>query len=96
MLYYVPKNSILFAGNGAVKISSVACGFSRVKIDYSDYPKSYISRIKDFFFHKNHYSVFFFYDIIVESCICLFRCNRWQGFCDANITLSKSMKVDPL
>ena len=40
-----------FARNGAVKISSVACGFSLVKIDYSDYPKSFISRINevDFF-----------------------------------------------
>ena len=28
------------ARNGAVKISSVACGFSSIKIDYSDYPKS--------------------------------------------------------
>ena len=39
------KSSILFAGNGAVKISSVACVFSFVKIDYSDYLKSFISRI---------------------------------------------------
>ena len=31
MHYYVPKRSILFAGNGEVKISSVACGFSPVK-----------------------------------------------------------------
>ena len=41
------NSSILFAGNGAVKISSVACGFSPVKIDYSDYPKSFISRINE-------------------------------------------------
>ena len=45
--YYVPKSSILFAGNGAVKISSVACGLSPVKIDYSDYPKSFVSRINE-------------------------------------------------
>ena len=44
------KASILFAGNGAVKISSVACGFSPVKIYYSDYPKSFISRINDVYF----------------------------------------------
>ena len=43
--YYVPKSSYLFAGNGEVKISSVACGFSPVKIDYTDYPKSLISSI---------------------------------------------------
>ena len=44
-----------FAGNGAVKISFVACGFSPVKIDNSDYPKSFItcSRINEvFFLHK--------------------------------------------
>ena len=49
----LPKSSILFAGNDAMKISSVACGFSPVKIDYSDYPKSFISRIMEFIvFHK--------------------------------------------
>ena len=48
------KSSILLAGNGTVKISSVACGFSPVKIDYSDYPKSFISRINEdhVFFNK--------------------------------------------
>ena len=51
--YYVQKSSILFAENGAVKISSVACGFSPVQIHYSDYPKSVISRINEvYFFHK--------------------------------------------
>ena len=35
------KSSILFAGGtGVWKISYVACGFSSIKIDYSDYPKS--------------------------------------------------------
>ena len=48
--YYVPKSSILFAGNGAVKISSEACGFSPFKIYYSDYPKSFISRINEVYF----------------------------------------------
>ena len=38
--HYVPKCSILLAGTGIWKISSVACGFSSMKIDYSDYPKS--------------------------------------------------------
>ena len=32
---------------GAWKICSVACGFSSIKIDYSDYPKSLISRINE-------------------------------------------------
>ena len=36
-----------------MKISSVAYGFSPVKIDYSDYPKSFISRINEVFFQKN-------------------------------------------
>ena len=30
-----------------MKISSVACGFSSIKIDYFDYPKSLISRINE-------------------------------------------------
>ena len=36
--YYVRKSSILLAGTGARKISSVACGFSPIKIHFSDYP----------------------------------------------------------
>ena len=31
-------------GYGTEKMSSVACGFSPVKLDYSDYMKSFISR----------------------------------------------------
>ena len=42
---YVPKSSILLARTGVWKISSVACGFSSIKIDYSNYPKSLISKI---------------------------------------------------
>ena len=49
-MYYVPKGSILFAGNGAVKISSVACEFSSIKIDYSDYSNSLIRSINEVFF----------------------------------------------
>ena len=41
------KSSILLARTGVWKISSVACGFSSIKIDYSDYPKSLISRINE-------------------------------------------------
>ena len=41
------KSSILLAGTGVWKISSVACMFSSIKIDYSDYPKSLISRINE-------------------------------------------------
>ena len=72
------KSSILFAGNGAVKMSSVAYGFSPVKIDNSDYPKSFISRINEVFFFsiKYRYSIFFFKTFIVGCCNRLFRCNQ--------------------
>ena len=48
------KSSILVAGTGVWKISSVACGFSSIKIDYSNYLKSVISRINEVhvFFQK--------------------------------------------
>ena len=36
----LPKSSILLAGTAICKISSVACGLSSIKIDYSVYPKS--------------------------------------------------------
>ena len=101
MKYYVPNSSILFAGNGVVKISSVACGFSPVKIDYSDYPKSFISRInEDYFFSiKYRYSIFFYevYCGMLQPFVSL-QSNLllcWHGFCDVNVTLSKSMKSRP-
>ena len=52
--YYVPKSSILIAGTGVWKINSIACWFSSLKIDYSDYPKSLNSRINEVnvFFNK--------------------------------------------
>ena len=62
--YYEPKSSILFAGNGPVKISSAACRFSPVKIDYSDYLKSFVSRIDEvYFFHKISLWHLLFYDL---------------------------------
>ena len=45
--HYVPKRSVLLTGTGVWKISSVACGFSLIDIDYSDFPKSFISRINE-------------------------------------------------
>ena len=45
--YYVPKGSILLAGTGVWKISSVACGFSSIEMEYNDYTKSLISRINE-------------------------------------------------
>ena len=38
---------MLLGGTGVWKISSVSCGFSSIKINYSDYPKSLISRIHE-------------------------------------------------
>ena len=37
---YVSKSSNLLAGTSVWKNSSVACGFSSIKIDYSDYLKT--------------------------------------------------------
>ena len=50
--YYVRNSSILLAGTGVGKISSLARGFNPIKIDYSDNPKSYFSRIFYFFEKK--------------------------------------------
>ena len=76
--YYVQKSSILLAGTGVIKNSTVACGSSSIKIDYSDYPKSLISRINDvfvFFSIKSRYS-----NILLKKhklhLICLFCCNH--------------------
>ena len=44
---FVPKKLHLLAGTGVGKNSNVASGFSSVKIDYSYYPKSFISRINE-------------------------------------------------
>ena len=41
------KSSILLARTGVRKISSVACGFSSIKIDYYYYQKSLISRLNE-------------------------------------------------
>ena len=57
--YYVPKSSILLTGPGVWKISSPACtcGFSSIEIDYSDYPKSLISRINEVYVFFNKISL---------------------------------------
>ena len=43
----ITRSTILLAVTGVWKMNSVACGFSSIKIDYSDYPKSLISRINE-------------------------------------------------
>ena len=56
------KSSILLAGTGVWKVSYVVCGFSSIKTDYSDYPKSLISRINEVYVfspHKLHLSRLF-------------------------------------
>ena len=45
--HYLPKSSIFVIWNWRIwKISFVACGFSSIKIDYSEHPKSLIIRVK--------------------------------------------------
>ena len=40
-----------------MEISSVACGFRSIKMDYSDYPKSLISRINEVYVFFNKISL---------------------------------------
>ena len=91
--YYEPKSSILLAGTGVWKISSVAWAFSSIKIDYSDYPKSLISRINDihgFFSIKYRNS-----DILLKThkhnlTACLLQSNLLlceHSFCDVSVML---------
>ena len=57
-LVYVPMSSILLAGTGVWKSSSVACWFNSIKLDYSDYPKSLISRINEVYVFVNKISLY--------------------------------------
>ena len=72
-----------------MKISSVACGFSPVKIDYSDNPKNFISKINEVYFFpiKYSYSIFFFTTFIVECCNRLFCCNQ-TGYCASMVSVT--------
>ena len=74
--YYVPKCSILLAGTGVWKISYVTSEFSFNNIDYSDYPKSLISRINEVyvFFNKISVSQYFIKKHKLHL-NCLFCCN---------------------
>ena len=38
---------------GVRKISNVACEFSPIKVNYSDYPSRFINRINEVFFQEN-------------------------------------------
>ena len=53
----VRKRSILLAGTGVRKISSVVCGFNPIKIHCSDYPYSLISRINEVYVFFNKISL---------------------------------------
>ena len=77
-MYYVPKSSFLSAGTGVWKISSVAC--VSIKIDYSDYLKSLISRINEAYAFSIKYR---YSDILLKkhklcfAAITLFIVLRW-------------------
>ena len=65
----------MLAGTGVRTISSVACGFSPIKIDYSDYLKSSISRINEVYVvfllkekHRLHLSRLFYCN---HTCYCV-------------------------
>ena len=60
--YYVWKSSILLALTGVKKISSVARGFSSFKIQFSDLPKSLISRIIKFMFFQLIFAIIAIFD----------------------------------
>ena len=73
----VQKSYISLAGAGVWKISSVACGFNSIKIDYSDFPKSLISRINQVY----AFSIKYRYSDILSTkhklhCSRLFCCNH--------------------
>ena len=56
-----------------MEMSSVACGFSSIKIDYSDYPESLISRINEvMFFNKISLQRYFFekHTLHLSRCVC--------------------------
>ena len=60
----VRKGSIVLARTGIRKFSSVACGFSPIKVHFSDYRKSLLSRINEvyvFFYIKYRYAIAIFY-----------------------------------
>ena len=64
VLHVCTKCSILLAGTDVWKISYVACEFSPITIDFSDYQKSLISRINAItcccFFSTKYRYIFFF------------------------------------
>ena len=54
---YVRKSSLLLAGTGVRKISSVACGFNHIQINFSDNPKNLISSINEVYVFRNKISL---------------------------------------
>ena len=59
------KAPFCLAGTDILNISSIAFGFSFIGIDYSDYPKSLISKINEVYVFsvKYHYS----YILLIEN-----------------------------
>ena len=62
--YYVQKSFIFLARTGIRKISSVACEFCPVKINFSDYQKSFVSRINEFTYFSIRYR---YSDILLKN-----------------------------
>ena len=58
------KFFILLAKTGLRKINSAACGFSPIKIHFSDYPKSLISRITEAYVLSIKYR---YWDILLKK-----------------------------
>ena len=60
------KSSILLAKTGVWKTSYIACGLSSIKINYSEYPKSLISRINEVYVFSIKYR---YSDILLKNII---------------------------
>ena len=90
---YQFESSVLFAGTGVWKISSVAC------IDYSDYPKSLISRKNKVyvFFNKISLQRYFIEKNInfIYNGYRLFCCNH-TGYCVNMVSVTSATRVHPL
>ena len=83
----------MLAGTGVWKISYVACGFSSIKIDYSDYPKSLISRINEVYGGGGGSIKYRFRDILLKktSSKPLFCCNH-TCYCVNMVSVTSALR----
>ena len=101
--YYVQKSSILLAGTGLWKISSVACAFSSIKNDYFDYPKSLSSRIKDIYVFFSIKYCYMYSDILLKKtsfkrkfcCIHTCYCVNMVSVTSASRYITSTSRYDP-